>query len=39
MGEKKLLDLVAATKDEAVDYALSDVLPETVKIYGEVLVY
>lgn len=38
MGEKKLLDLVAATKDEAVDYALSDVLPETVKIYGEVLV-
>lgn len=38
MGEKKLLDLVKATKDEAVDYALSDVLPEIVKTYGEVLV-
>lgn len=38
MGEKKLLDLVEATKDEAVDYALSDVLPEIVKTYGEVLV-
>lgn len=38
MGDKKLLDLVEATKDEAVDYALSDVLPEIVKTYGEVLV-
>ena len=38
MGEKKLLDLVKATGDETVDFALSNVLPEVVKTYGETLV-
>ena len=38
MGEKKLLDLVKATGDETVDFALSNVLPEVVKAYGETLV-
>lgn len=35
MGDKKLLDLVNATKDETVDFALSSVLPEVVETYGE----
>lgn len=38
MGGKKLLDLVEATKDEDVDYVLSDILPGIIKTYGEVLV-
>lgn len=38
MGEKKLLDLVKATGDETVDFALSNVLPEVVKTYGETMV-
>ena len=38
MGEKKLLDLVKATGKETVDFALSDVLPEIVKTYGEIFV-
>lgn len=38
MGEKKLLDLVKATGDETIDFALSNVLPEVVKTYGETMV-
>ena len=38
MGEKKLLDLAKAAEDESIDYALSEVLPEIVKAYGEMVV-
>lgn len=38
MREKRLLDLINATGGETVDFALSDVLPEIVKTYGDTLV-
>ena len=38
MSEKKLLDLVSATSEEATDLVLSEVLPEIVETYGEYFV-
>lgn len=38
MGEKKLLDLVKATEEASIDYALSEFLPEIVKTYGKTVV-
>lgn len=38
MSEKKMLDLVSATGEEATDLVLSEVLPEVVKTYGEYVV-
>lgn len=38
MGSKKVLDLVKATGDEAIDATLSTLLPEIVKTYGETIV-
>lgn len=38
MGEKKILDLVKAAEDETTDLVLSEVLPEVVKTYGEIVV-
>ncbi len=38
MGEKKLLDFAKAVGDESIDYTLSEILPEIVKQYGEMVV-
>lgn len=38
MSEKKLLELVKVTGEETIDVALSDVLPEIVKDYGDIIV-